>query len=84
MPKVDPRNEVGGARGQSQHCGRELLATDLLMLLALALPGKLNCWTEDEMFATNKQLLGHKTMATLMKRGSTSWARDALIHTPSG
>jgi hypothetical protein len=60
------------------------LDTDLLVLLSLALPGELNCWVEDKMFTTNKQLLGHKTMATLMIRGYMLQARDALIRMPSG
>jgi hypothetical protein len=54
-----------------------------LMLSALALPGKSIRWTEDKMFATNKLLLGPKMMATLMKRGLTSRARDASIRMPS-
>jgi hypothetical protein len=83
MPKVNPRNEVGGARGQWQRYGHELSATDPLMLLALALPGESNRWMEDKMFATNKRLLGCKTTATLMKRGSTLQVRDLSIRTPS-
>jgi hypothetical protein len=63
---------------------KELLATDPLGLLGLALPGKLNRWTEDKMFIKNEQLLGCKTTETLMKRGSTLQVRDALIHMPSG
>jgi hypothetical protein len=84
MSKVDPRNKVGGAWGQWQRCGRELLAKDPLVLLALTLPGKSNRWTEDKMFATNEQLLSHKTMATLMKRDLMLRARYKLIHMLSG
>jgi hypothetical protein len=69
MPKVDPRNEVGGVRWQWQCCECELSAMDPLVLSALALPGESNRWMEDKMFAKNKQLLGCKRMATLMKRG---------------
>jgi hypothetical protein len=61
MPKVNPRNKIGGAWGQWQYCRRELLATDLLVLSVLVLLGKSNRWMEDEMFATNKQLLCGKT-----------------------
>jgi hypothetical protein len=84
MPKLDLRNKVGGAWWQWQRCKHELLATDPLMLLAPALPGEPHLWTEDKMFATNKQLLGCKTTATLMKRGSTLQVREVSIHTSSG
>jgi hypothetical protein len=84
MLKVNPRNKVVGARWQFLRCGRELLAMYLLVQLGLVLPGESNRWMEDKMFAMNEQLLGCKTMATLIKRGLALWARDALICTPSG
>jgi mRNA-decapping enzyme subunit 2 len=46
--------------GASSAAGREVSATDPLVLSALASPGESNRWTEDEMFATNEQLLGRK------------------------
>ncbi len=84
ISKVNQKNKVGGARGQCQCCGRELLAMDPIALLALALLGKSNRWIEDKMFATNKQLLGCKTTATHMKRGLTSRVRNVSIRMPSG
>lgn len=46
--------------GGSSAAGREVSATDPLVLSALASPGESNRWTEEEMFATNEQLLGRK------------------------
>ena len=48
------------SRGGSAAGGREVSATDPLVLSALASPGESDRWTEDEMFATNEQLLGRK------------------------
>lgn len=39
---------------------REVLATDPLVLSALASPGESNRWTENEMFTANEALLGRK------------------------
>ncbi|KAL3817617.1 hypothetical protein ACHAXA_006506 [Cyclostephanos tholiformis] len=46
--------------GSGSAVGRELSATDPLVLSALASPGESNRWTEDEMFSTNELLLGRK------------------------
>ncbi|KAL7527168.1 hypothetical protein ACHAXR_004488 [Thalassiosira sp. AJA248-18] len=40
--------------------GRQVNANDPLVQSALATPGESNRWTEDEMFATNEQILGRK------------------------
>lgn len=40
--------------------GREVAADDPLVESALVSPGERNRWTEDEMFATNEQILGRK------------------------
>ncbi len=76
---------MGDEWGHWQCCGCELLlAMGPLVLLALTLPGKSNCWVEEKMFAMNKQLKSNKTTATLMKRGLMLQARDAWICMPSG
>ena len=47
-----------GSRPNSR--GRAVTASDNLVKSALASPGESNRWTEDEMFATNEQILGRK------------------------
>lgn len=50
----------GSSAAAAAGASREVLATDPLVLSALASPGESNRWTENEMFTANEALLGRK------------------------
>jgi mRNA-decapping enzyme subunit 2 len=50
----------GSSAAAAAAATREVLATDPLVLSALASPGESNRWTENEMFTANEALLGRK------------------------